>query len=361
MIVQRAQILIVDDESFNITILVDLLKDDYKTLIAKNGEQALKRAQSKNQPDLILLDVMMPVMDGYEVCRQLKRNPDTRDIPVVFVTAMGAGEDEKKGLDLGAVDYITKPFIPPVILARVRNLLQLKEARDSLKQQNVLLEEKVRERTHEVTLTQDVTILSLSSLAETRDNETGNHLRRTQSYIKAIATKLIDHSRFSDLLDDDVIEMLYKCAPLHDIGKVGIPDAILLKPGKLTDEEFTIIKNHPIYGRDALSASEEVLGTTSFLQLAKEVIIAHHEKWDGTGYPSGLSGDDIPLAGRLMAIADVYDALITKRVYKPAFSHEKAMGIIKEGRGAHFDPDITDAFFAIEADVKIIAATFNDG
>jgi len=360
MSVEKGRILVVDDEAFNIKVLVDLLKNDYQMIVAKNGEQALKRAVSDSPPDLILLDVMMPAMDGYEVCRNLKGNVKTKHIPVIFLTAMGDPQGEELGLELGAVDYITKPYSPSIVKVRIHNHLELKRSRDLLERQNEILEEKVRERTQEVVLTQDVTILTLASLAETRDNETGNHIRRTQNYVQAIANKLSNHPRFEAELDSKTIELLLKSAPLHDIGKVGIPDSILLKPGKLGDDEFEIMKNHPTYGHDSLVAAEDVLGSTSFLRFAKEIALSHHEKWDGSGYPKGLSGDDIPLSGRLMAIADVYDALISKRVYKPAFPHEKAMTIIKEGSGSHFDPDIVEAFFQIENEVQLIAKSFAD-
>jgi len=219
---------------------------------------------------------------------------------------------------------------------------------------------RIRERTNELNQTRDVTILTLASLAETRDNETGAHILRTQRYVRALAQQLSDHPRFSEVLDEETIDLLYKSAPLHDIGKVGIPDEILLKPGKLNDEEFLIMKTHAQVGADALKIAEESLGSNSFLNLAREISLTHHEKWDGSGYPAGLSGDDIPVSGRLMAVADVYDALISKRVYKPAFPHEKAMEIIREGRGLHFDPDVIDALNVIEQQFQDIAATFSD-
>lgn len=218
----------------------------------------------------------------------------------------------------------------------------------------------IRERTDELNRTRDVTILTLASLAETRDNETGAHILRTQRYVRALAQQLCTHPRFFSELTEEAIDLIYKSAPLHDIGKVGIPDAILLKPGKLTDDEFAIMKNHPQIGSDALAVTEEQLGSNSFLRYAREISLTHHEKWDGSGYPKGLRGDQIPISGRLMAVADVYDALISKRVYKPAFPHEKAMEIIREGRGKHFDPDVVGAMDAVEAQFKEIAREFGD-
>jgi len=216
------------------------------------------------------------------------------------------------------------------------------------------------ERTHDLQRTQDVTILSLASLAETRDNETGAHILRTQHYVRALALTLKDHPKFSAELDDETIELLYKSAPLHDIGKVGIPDHILLKPGKLDDAEFETMKTHTTLGSNALLVAEQGLGDTSFLRYAREIAQTHHEKWDGSGYPAGLKGDEIPVSGRLMAVADVYDALISKRVYKPAFSHQKAVEIILEGRGSHFDPDIIDSFIAIQDEFLSIANQYRD-
>ena len=220
--------------------------------------------------------------------------------------------------------------------------------------------ERIKDRTAELARTRDVTILSLATLAETRDNETGAHILRTQRYVRALAEHLKDHPRFAAELDAETIDLLYKSAPLHDVGKVGIPDAILLKPGKLTDDEFKIMKTHATLGAEALEVAEKELGSNSFMRFAREIAETHHEKWDGSGYPKGLKGDNIPISGRLMAVADVYDALISKRVYKPAFPHEKAMGIIREGRGAHFDPDVVDALDAVEAEFQDIAAQFAD-
>ncbi len=357
----KKTVLVVDDTPDNIALVSALLKDAYKTKIATNGEKALSIAGAETPPDLILLDIMMPEMDGYEVCARLKESEQTRDIPVIFLTAKAQIEDEEHGLELGAVDYITKPISPPILLARVKTHLALKAAQDFLRDQNAILEERVAERTQQLSAVQDVTILAMASLAETRDNETGNHIRRTQNYVRAVAVKLKEHPRFSNFLTDENIELLYKSAPLHDIGKVGIPDRVLLKAGKLTDEEFAIMKTHTTMGRDAIAAAEEKLDVThSFLRFAREIAYSHQEKWDGTGYPEGLSGDDIPLPARLMAVADVYDALISRRVYKPPFSHEEACKIIKDGWGTHFDPDVVDAFLEIADECHEIARRFVD-
>ncbi len=358
---EKRTLLVVDDTPDNLSLMSGLLRADYKVKLAPNGERALQIASGENKPDLVLLDIMMPGMDGYEVLRRLKEAPATRDIPVIFLTAMSASDDEKVGLDLGAVDYITKPVNPAILLARVRNHLQLKIARDFLVDQSAYLEREVEKRTREVAAIQDVTIRSMASLAETRDNETGNHIRRTQHYVKVLALKLQAHPRFSPELSDEAVESLYKSAPLHDIGKVGVPDRILLKPGKLDPDEFEIMKTHTTLGRNAILEAEKDLGySMTFLRYAKEITYSHQEKWDGSGYPEGLKGDAIPLSARLMAVADVYDALISKRVYKPAFSHEKAVGIILEGRGIHFDPDMVDAFEAVAEQFRDIASRFRD-
>lgn len=218
----------------------------------------------------------------------------------------------------------------------------------------------IREHSREINLTRDATILTLASLAETRDNETGAHILRTQRYVRALAIQLREHPRFKHELDDETIELMYKSAPLHDIGKVGIPDEILLKPGKLTDAEYTVMKRHAEIGAEALNLPGAQLNTNSFLALAREIALTHHERWDGTGYPNGLEGEEIPVSGRLMAVADVYDALITKRVYKPAFAHDKAVQIIREGRATHFDPDVVDALLAIEEQFRHIAEKYSD-
>lgn len=357
----QATVLVVDDTPDNLSLMSALLKDTYRVKIANNGEKAIKIAQSETPPDLILLDIMMPGMDGYEVCRILKSDPSTREIPVIFLTAMTSVDDEKKGLELGAVDYITKPISPPVVMARVKAHLQIKASADFLKDKNSYLEQEVAKRTREISAIQDVTILAMASLAETRDSDTGNHIRRTQYYVKALAEKLQNHPRFSAALTDTYIDTLFKSAPLHDIGKVGIPDRILLKPGRFEPHEFEIMKTHTTLGRDAIAHAEEQLGLkVDFLACAKEIAYSHQEKWDGSGYPEGIGGDDIPVSARLMAVADVYDALISRRVYKDGMPHEKAVSIISEGRGNHFDPDIVDAFLVIHEDFRRIAQQFGD-
>lgn len=354
-------ILIVDDTPDNITLLSALLKDTYKIKIATNGVKALHIASSQPSPDLILLDVMMPEMDGYETCRRLKANPVTAEIPIIFLTAKSQVSDEEMGLTLGAVDYISKPVSPPIVLARVATQLHLVRARNLLQDQNKHLESLVQDRTRKLAKMQDAIIMAMASLAETRDNETGNHIRRTQNYVAALARQLRHLPRFSSELTEENIELLYKSAPLHDIGKVGIPDNILLKPGKLDVEEFEIMKKHTTYGRETILSVERYLGESNeFLRFAREITYSHQEKWDGSGYPENLSGDAIPISARLMAVADVYDALISKRVYKPAFPHQEAIDIMRKGRGSHFDPDILDVFLRISDEFNEIAQRYKE-
>ena len=347
------KILLVDDNTTNLQLLHETLDGQgYRLLIAKNGKTALAIARKAN-PDLILLDIMMPEMDGYEVCRRLKSDGKTDRIPVIFITALADEDDEAKGLALGAVDYITKPFNPELVRARVGIHLELKQHQDHL-------EQLVKQRTRRLELTQAVTIESLATLAEYRDPETGGHIKRTQNYVKVLAKQLKEHPRFRDELNDEVIDLLYMSAPLHDLGKIAVPDHILHKAGKLTDEEFAEMKKHTNYGHDALRITEQKLGENSFLRFAREIAYTHQEKWDGSGYPTGLKGDEIPISGRLMALADVYDALISKRVYKPPFPHQKAVQIIVEGKGKHFDADVVDAFVELEETFRNIALSFAD-
>ena len=361
--IETPSILVVDDTPENIKYIGSILKNKYRIKFATNGSKGLRLAAQAPQPDLILLDITMPEMNGYEVCEQLKRDPITHAIPVVFLTARSEVEDEKRGLELGAVDYITKPISPPILLARVATHLKLKEATDFLQMQNEILEEKVQKRTEQLTVLQNATMVAMGSLAETRDNETGNHIRRTQNYIVVLAQSLQDNPRFADVLTMDYIQLLHRSAPLHDIGKVGVRDNILLKPGKLTAAEFEEMKKHTIYGRDTIANAENSIEDTetgAFLRLAKAIAFSHQERWDGDGYPQGLSGDDIPLSARLMAVADVYDALISRRVYKKAMPHSEAVKIISDGKGTHFDPDMVDAFLCISDQFESISQQFRD-
>ena len=352
-------ILIVDDERFYINVLVELLKSKYKLYIAKSAEQALKRI-ADNQPDLILLDIMMPEKDGYQACLEIKNNPAWVDIPIIFLTGKTDQESEQKAFNYGAVDFISKPVTPATVLARIKTQLSLLNSRQSLEHQNHLLEQKVRERTREIELIQDAAIYSLSMLAEARDQETGEHIQRTQQFVRALAKKLQANPKYSDVLDDHTINLLFKSAPLHDIGKIAVPDTILKKPGPLTAEETIEMQKHTTYGGDAIKNAEKLSGSSSFLKLAREIAYSHQEKWDGSGYPEGLKQQQIPLSARLMAIADVYDALVNKRIYKPAYSHNEAVNYIKQQKGLHFDPDIVDAFIEIETDFEQISQLCNE-
>ena len=353
-------ILIVDDMPENLSVLGELLHGaGYHVKVATNGLTALNLANQQPRPSLILLDVMMPEMDGHEVLRQLRSNINTREIPVIFLTAMNSDDDEERAFGEGIADYITKPLKPALALARVRSQLLVRQARSWLQDQNLALEAEVKRRMLENDLIQAVSIRALAHLAETRDNETGAHIQRTQAYVRLLATRLSDHPLFSQTLDNKYIEVLARSAPLHDIGKVGIPDYILLKPGKLTPEEWEIMKTHTLLGCESIALAERDIDTSvEFLQQAKEIVRSHHERWDGTGYPDGLAGDAIPLSARLMAVADVFDALISKRVYKAAIAFSEVHKIMQEGRGSHFDPDIIDNFLSGYEEFEAIAVHY---
>ncbi len=361
-------ILLVDDDPAVLGVLKECLRPHYQLRIATLGRKGLALAAMHPLPDLILLDVKLPDMHGYDVCTALKQNAETVAIPVMFLSSNSDEENITHGLELGAVDYVSKPVAAPILLARVRTHLRLREASDLLRNQNVHLESLVslrtrdlEARTAELQLSQDLTIVALGSIAETRDNETGNHIHRTRAYVQIMAGRLAPLQRYRTSMSEELWAMIWKSAPLHDIGKVGIPDQILLKPGKLTFEEFEVMKRHPVIGRDALRAAEIRMGSEgSFLGVAKEIAYAHHERWDGTGYPEGLKGDAIPLSARMMALADVYDAMISKRVYKPALPHALAIATIREGRGGHFDPSIADCFLENDDEFRCIASRFCD-
>src|SRR6185369_3981675 len=294
-LLSKQSILVVDDLPENIDLLSKTLSDDYRIRAATSGEKALKIIYSDEPPDLVLLDIMMPGLSGLEICRRIKANPDRRRIPIIFVTAMTSIEDEQLGLEVGAVDYISKPISPPIVKARVRTHLALYD-------QSRELERMVRQRTHELITTRQQIIRRLGRAAEFKDNETGNHVLRMSHYTRLIAD--------SHGLGEEATNILFSTAPMHDIGKIGIPDSILLKPGKLNAEEWKVMHQHPIMGAEIIGAHENEL-----LETARVIALSHHEKWDGSGYPSGLKGEDIPLAGRIVAIADVFDALLSVRPY----------------------------------------------
>jgi putative two-component system response regulator len=359
----RQTVLIVDDTPENLTVLGELLQPYYRVRVASSGARALAASVTAPRPDLILLDVMMPEMDGYAVLSRLRDNPETSSIPVIFVTALDATDDEMRGLELGAADYITKPVRPTIVLARVRGQLELKQARDRMRDENAWLEAEVTRRMRENEMIQDVSMRALASLAETRDNETGNHILRTQGYVEVLCRQMASTGKHPEALSEKHIKLITKAAPLHDIGKVGVPDHILLKPGKLTDDEWVVMRQHAAMGAEALRRALHGQADKTpfeFLQTAMDIARYHHEKWDGSGYPEGLKGNAIPLSARLMALADVFDAIINRRVYKAPMTMEAAVAIIHDGRGTHFDPDVVDAFAARLDDFRNIAERFSE-
>jgi putative two-component system response regulator len=358
---ERPTILVVDDTPANLSLLSNLLKEQYRIKVANNGIKALELAAA-SPPDLVLLDIMMPEMDGFEVCRRLKAAAATRTVPVIFLTAKTEIEDEEQGFSVGAVDFIHKPISPPIVAARVKTHLEIKSWRDFLQNQNVWLQHQVEKRLTEINQLQDASIYVMVSLAEFRDECTGNHIRRTQEYARVLAVQLARASRHAAYLTPQQIELIAKSAPLHDIGKIAIPDHILLKPGKLTPEEFDVMKTHSRRGHDMLRTAGTHMGEQGdFLAMAMTIARSHHEKWDGSGYPDGLAGEKIPLAARLMAVADVFDALTTSRPYKIAMTREQAVAVIVQGSGAHFDPQIVEAFIEIQDEFQRIAAMWIDG
>ena len=328
----KGKILIVDDMVINLDILVETLGADFDVCVALDGKSALQIC-AEHCPDLILLDIMMPGMDGYELCRRLKEDRRTCEIPVIFITALIDEDDESRGLGLGAVDYITKPFNPFLVRARVSNHIKLKYYRDNL---NTIIAEKVRE----LQAMQDSTVKGMAIVAEYRDPQTGFHIQRTREYVRFLADRLVEKGQ----LAQDSASLLAQAAPLHDVGKVGISDAILFKPGKLTAAEFAEMKNHVRYGAEAIRKIDNVQDGNGFLRAAQEIVEFHHEKWDGSGYQKNLTKNNIPIGARIMAIADVYDALVSVRPYKPAFSHENAVNIIATSSGTHFDPELVGIF-----------------
>ncbi|WP_412478429.1 HD-GYP domain-containing protein [Azonexus sp. IMCC34839] len=339
-LIPKQSILVVDDTPENIDLLSEVLCDDYRIRVATSGEKALKIVYSDDPPDLILLDIMMPGLSGLEICRRLKTNPDRRRIPIIFVTAMSSTEDERIGLETGAVDYITKPISPPIVKARVRTHLALYD-------QSRELERMVRQRTHELMTTRQQIIRRLGRAAEFKDNETGNHVLRMSHYARLIAEQYG--------LGLEATSILFNTAPMHDIGKIGIPDSILLKPGKLNAEEWKIMYQHPIMGAEIIGKHENDL-----LETARIIALTHHEKWDGSGYPQGLKGECIPLEGRIVAIADVFDALVSERPYKKPVPLDEALAYMESQAGIHFDPALMQAFKAALPEILRIREIYAD-
>lgn len=333
-------ILVVDDSPENIDILSDALRPYYRIRVATHADKALKIVYSDNPPDLILLDIMMPDVSGLELCRRLKANPDRRSIPIIFVTAMSSPDDERRGLETGAVDYITKPISPPIVLARVRTHLALYD-------QTRELEHMVQQRTAELNTTRQEIIRRLSCAAEFRDYETGNHVLRVAHYARLIAQA---HG-----LGSHVVEMIFAAAPMHDVGKIGISDQLLRKSGTLTPMEWTIMQTHPTIGATIIGEHDNEL-----LCIARTIALTHHERWDGTGYPNQLKGDAIPISGRIVAIADVFDALLSERPYKPPFSLEEALTYMEDGDGRHFDPALMVTFRRCLPEILKISVQYAD-
>ncbi|SCG94488.1 response regulator [Romboutsia sp. 1001713B170207_170306_H8] len=339
-------ILVIDDNVTNLKFAEKTLKPYYKVSLLISGAQTLKFL-SKNKPDLILLDINMPDMDGYETIKNIKANQDLENVPVIFLSAITDSESEVRGIELGAVDFINKPFVPQSMLSRVKMHLELSEYKKEL-------ESKVSEKTEMIEHLQDVMMLSLEELVECRDENTGGHVKRTAEYVRLLTEEIVDADLYSDILTPEYIKDIVRSAPLHDIGKIGINDSTLLKTTSLDNDEFEYMKKHVELGSQSLQKMINETGDESFLYIAKDMAHYHHEKWDGTGYPEGLKGEDIPISARIMAIADVYDALTTKRPYKEPFSHEMAVNLIIDGKGKGFDPKIVDVFEKIHYKFELV-------
>jgi len=360
-VLEKATIMVVDDTPANLKLLQDMLQSNgYRVLAFTRGTMALKAA-TRNPPDLILLDINMPEMSGFEVCEHLKADEALKEVPVIFISALAETMDKVKAFLVGGVDYVTKPFQFEEVLARINAHLTLRRLKIELEQHNHHLQELVQEQVREISESQMATIFALAKLAEFRDDDTGTHLERVQKFCKLLAMHICNDSSCSTSVDAAFVENIYHASPLHDIGKVGISDAILLKSGKLTLEEFKLMKQHTVLGAQMLATVRNQYPGNDFINMGITVARSHHECWDGTGYPDGLAGEEIPLSARIMMVADVYDALRSKRCYKEAFTHETSRDIILQGRGTQFDPAVVDAFIASEHEFKSIHTAMDDG
>lgn len=363
----KADIMVIDDMPVNLKILSKFFEGNgYHVRTFTKAKLAISAALSV-PPDLIILDINMPEMDGYEACRHLKQNDDLKDIPVIFINAASETFDKEMAFICGGVDYITNPFQYEEAISRVEAHLKIKQYQAELAKHSQIEKETekaytvVSEQVEQILKDKEellqahiATIVALSKLAEARDDETGKHIERVQIFCKLLSAKLTEKAKFKDVIDESFINNMYYVSPLHDIGKVAVPDAILLKPGKLTQKEFDIMKNHTVVGAETLRQIEGNYKNNLFLKMGIEITRSHHEKWDGTGYPDKLSGENIPISARIMAVADVYDAVRSKRCYKRAYSHNETLTIMTKYRGNYLDPDILDAFMEIEKDIRII-------
>ena len=352
--VRQHSILIVDDDKFSVKQVTNILAHRYRIFTVDKGDAAVFCARNL-KPSVILLDIRLAGIDGYEVCRRLKKDERTADIPVLFFTDMAEASFQETGFQVGCADYIVKPCVPAILEARIKVHIGINDSRKRLLLHNAALEERVRRGVEEIEAAKEAAILSIAAVAELRNHETGRHLFGTKLYVRELALMLSVQQKYCRTLSDAVIDTIAKSSVLHDIGKVGIPDSILMKRGRLTADEFEIIKTHTVLGKEAFDKSQQISGRTLFSRFASEIAYTHHEKWNGLGYPRGLKGDGIPLSGRLMAVADVYDALVSDRVYKRAFSHEEAEEIIMQNSGSHFDPEIADAFYKVRGRFAMIA------
>ncbi|MEO5340956.1 MAG: response regulator [Magnetococcus sp. MYC-9] len=341
---QRYTVMVVDDTETNIDIILEALHEEYEVSVALDGATALENC-THALPDIILLDIMMPELDGYEVCRRLKADPRTRAVPVIFITALSEIQDEVIGFSLGAVDYITKPISIPIVQARIKTHLALRNARLALENQNAILEQRVRERTQQLWESRLNTITCLGRAAEYRDPETGSHIQRMSHFSQALA--------LASGLPAEEAELILNAAPMHDIGKVGVPDQILLKPGELNPAEWMVMKTHVTIGGEILGNQ-----SSSLLQTACQIALSHHEKWDGTGYPLGLAGEAIPLYGRIVAICDVFDALTSERPYKLAWDIPRAVAELQMLSGSHLEPGLVACFLRILPEILQIRERF---
>jgi len=360
-------VLVVDDNEMNRDLLLRRLDSmGFSLYSAADGEEALAMLES-HHIDLVLLDIMMPVMDGYEVLAAMQQDPEMSKVPVVMITALDDVESAVRCIDMGAVDYVTKPFNPTLLKARVNACLEQKHIhdledryREQIERHNQSLAEQVQLQVRELSEAQLSTIFAMSKLAESRDPETGEHLERMREYCKVLSEQMSRMPRYRSVIDRDFVDNIYAASPLHDIGKVGVDDRVLMKPGKLTPDEWLMMKRHPVIGAETLREVDRTHPGNNFIRTGIDIAEGHHEKWDGSGYPNGLRGEEIPLVARILALGDVYDALTSKRCYKEAFSHQKSRTIIFEGRGSHFDPDVVAAFMETEEEFQRIRREFDD-